>query len=199
MALQTKTLSALTAEIKTEARVDGSTNLDVFIHALINELLLGYVEVTRYQELLVRDEAIVTVNAQGLYDLPEDFQSILSVRYRHASQTAYHHLNHRPQFVKEADGRYPNYYDLSGGQLLVYPYSGLLATDVLLINYYKYPDELASADDVFPIPKLLVPIKRQAIARTHLYNRDLQVASVFRGESADNETKSRRSESPNRG
>lgn len=199
MPLQTKTLAQLLVEIKAEAKLDGTDNLDAYIKATINELLLNYIETVHYQELMVRDVAITTVDATELYDLPTDFQAPLNVRYRVAPTGGFRFLTLRPQFVQQAVGSYPNYYDIVGGQLRIYPAESVKTTDTLRIDYYKYPDELVEDSDVFPIPKLIVPIKRQAISRALLYNRDTAIASAFDTMANNSETRSRVSDTPVRG
>lgn len=198
MPLQTKTFLELQTEIKREARVEGSDNLDDFVKGLINELLLAYVETTDYQEILVSNIGVTLIAATGLYDLPEDFKTMRFVKYRVGASAPYKPLRRRPQFVEVAQGRLPNYFDIVANQLFVYPYDNVRTDDTLVFDYYAYPAALESDDDVFPIPRLIVPLKRNAIYRVHVYNRDLQVAAALRGESTENEVRSRHTDSANR-
>jgi hypothetical protein len=189
MALQTKTLSVLLDEIKREARVKGSDNLDTFITTLINELLLDYAEKTRYFELLLREQPIVLSEAESDYDLPDDFHKMRAVRYTIGSGIPFS-LYPRGQYVPQTSGGNPRFYEVAGTTLTVMPATNVKDNDTLVLDYYKYPTELVSDGDIFPIPRLIGPLKLKAIYRVVLYNRELNVASALRGESMEQEYRS---------
>jgi hypothetical protein len=189
MPIQTKTLAVLLTEIKKEARISGSDNLDTWLTSLINELLLDYVEKTRYFEMLLVGQPITLVDETSAYDLPADFHKMRGVRYTIGSGNPYP-IYPRGEYVQTARNGNPKFYELAGDQILITPITNIRATDTLVMDYYKYPSELVDPGDVFPIPRLIGPLKLKAITRAVIYNRDLNVAAALRGESIEQETRS---------
>lgn len=189
MALQTKTFSVLIGEIKKEARVAGSDNLDQFVKDTINELLLSAVEKARYFEMLLIGQPITPlVQAAGTYTLPSDFHKMRGVRYTIGSGIPFS-IYPRGMYVPSTHGGNPRYYELANTQIIITPPENIRTNDTLVIDYYKYPAELIANGDIFPIPRLIAPLKLKAIYRTVLYNRELNVASVLRGDSSDQEAR----------
>lgn len=195
--LKTKTFIQLIGEIKREAKVDGSNNLDTFIKELINGLLLEYVK-TNYQELLVLNQTFTLIAATGNYALPANFRVLRDVRYRIGANGVFRPLYYRPQYVRVSYRTFPRYYDIAAGIITLSPFEQIKTDDAISYDYYKYPDELVADADVFPIPKLIVPLKRAAVSRVYLYNRDLQVASAF-GAGIPADTPSRHTDTPESG
>lgn len=185
----TPTLAILRDQIKIEARVKGADNLDAFIDATINELLLDYAQKNRYFEFLVTNSPVTTVLATSGYTLPTDFMNIRLVRYRQTSTGYTRTLEPRSSFVNTPNGRLPRYYDLAGNQIQVFPFDDLPEGDILLIDYHKIPDTLTGAS-VFPVPRLLPSVKLDTIHRVLLFNRELAEAAAMKGEAFDNETRS---------
>lgn len=189
----TPTLATLREEIKKESRVKGADNLDDHIDSVVNELLCDYAQKNTYFELLQTNVSVPTIAATGIYDLPDDFVRMRLVRYRHANGYT-RTLNPRPQYIETANGNLPRWYDLAGSSILVFNYDGIPGGDSLLLDYYSFPQTLVSAS-VFPIPKLVAPVKLEAIRRVLIYNEKLQMAAAFRGDSVEQETRSRKSAS----
>jgi hypothetical protein len=183
------TLAELRAQVKQEARVKGSDNLDGFIDVLINELLVDYAQKNRYFEFLVTNYPITTLAATGSYNLPTDFMSMRLVRYRTA--TGYTRTLHpRSGYVDTPRGSTPRYYENSGDQVMVYPVDDLLAGDTILVDYYKVPDTLADGD-VFPVPRLVPTVKLSAITRVLIFNNEMAQAAALKGEATENEVRSK--------
>lgn len=183
------TLAELRNLIKIEARVKGSDNLDSFINALVNELLLDYAQKNRYFEFLITNSPITTIAATGSYSLPTDFMSMRMVRHR--NEHGYTRtLNARNGFIETANGTLPRWYDLAGNQIVIFPIDDLQAAETLLLDYYKVPDTLADADP-FPIPRLLPTVKLTAISRVLIYNDQLPSAAALKGEAVENEIRSK--------
>ena len=189
MALQTKTFAVLLDEIKRESRVKGSDNLDTFIKTVINELLLDYAEKIRYFELLLKDQPITLIEATGTYDLPDDFHKMRAVRYTIGSGLPYS-IYPRGQYVPNTAGGNPRFYELAGATITIFPATNIKEVDTLALDYYKYPTELALDGDIFPIPRLIGPLKLKAIHRVLIYNRELNVSAAMRGESMEQEYRS---------
>ena len=190
MAIQTKTLAVLVSEIKKEARVAGSDNLDGFIKDTINELLLEAVERTRYFEMLLVGQPITLVEASGAYDLPDDFSKMRAMRYTIGTAGVPFPLYQKGAYIATTSGGNPRFWEIAGTQFIITPETNIREDDTLVIDYYKYPSELALDGDIFPIPRLIGPIKLKAIYRTVLYNRELNVATILRGDSSDQEARS---------
>lgn len=192
MPLNSITLLVLVEQVKKEGRVKGSDNLDTFIKDTINELLLDFTEKVRYHEMLLLNVPITLVDETGTYALPSNYQTLHLARYKVGEQGMFYTINKRPTYVENTSGGRPRYYDLAAGNINIFPFDQVSDDDTLEIDYYKYPDTLVDAT-VFPIPKLIVPVKKQAIYRTLLYNKELQTASAFGSGSVESEVRSRRS------
>lgn len=186
----TPTLVELRDLIKKESRVSGADNLDSFIDALINELLCDFAQKNRYFELLTMNEVVLTVLNTGTYDLPDDFVAMRLVRYKQTNSNYTFTLNKRPEYIETARGRRPRWYDISGNFITVFPNDDVPAGDSLLLDYYKFPQTLVG-NSVFPIPKLVAPVKLEAIRRTLIYNQQLQEAQILKGDSTEQEVRTR--------
>lgn len=183
------TLAVLRDQIKIEGRVKGADNLDLFIDGLVNELLLDYAQKNRYFEFLQTNVPITTLKATGNYDLPDDFMSMKLVRHRNTNGYT-RTLNFRNGFIETANGNLPRWYELAGNQLVIFPVDNLVADETLLIDYYKVPETL-TANDIFPVSRLLPTVKLEAISRVLIYNKEMASAAALKGEAMDNETRSR--------
>lgn len=186
----TPTLAELRDQIKREARVKGSDNLDTWIDSVINELLCDYVQKNTYFEFLKTNQLIATIVATGLYDLPDNFIRMRLVRYK-TSKGFYRTLNPRPQYIETALGSLPRWYDLAGTKISIFNFDAVPTGDFLVLDYYSFPATLTN-NDIFPIPRLVAPVKLEAIRRTLVYHRELQEAAAFRGDSVETETRSRK-------
>lgn len=184
------TLATLRDQIKVESRVKGADNLDSFIDNTINELLLEYAQKNRYFEFLVTNSPITTLAETGSYDLPEDFMNWRLVRFKQTPTGYIRTLDNRSAFVNTPAGRHPRYFEVVGDQIQIFPYDDVPAGDTILLDYYKIPETLVSADP-FPIPRLQPSIKREVIHRVLLYNRDLEVAAAHKGEAVMTEARSK--------
>lgn len=183
------TLAVLRDQIKVEARVKGSDNLDPFINATVNELLLDYAQKNRYFEFLQTNVPITTLEATGNYDLPDDFMDMKLVRHRNTNGYM-RTLNRRNGFIETANGSLPRWYELAGNQLVIFPVDDLVADETLLLDYYKVPETLTD-NDPFPVSRLLPTVKLAAISRVLIYNQDLASAAALKGEAVENEVRSK--------
>lgn len=183
------TVDVLRTQIKKESRVSGSDNLDDYILDLINELLLDYIEKNHYYELLIPNSPITTIAATGNYPLPASFYAERLVRYQSLNGSPFT-LRKRNEYLENARGRMPRYYEVNGTNLTIFPSDDVPAGDTVLLDYYKYPNVLITSD-VFPIPRLLPTLKLRAIHRVLLYNNNIQQAQAFRGEALEMDYKVR--------
>lgn len=187
----TPTLAELRALIKKEARVQGSDNLDDFIDSLVNELLCDYAQKNRYFEFLLINQPVATTLNNGTYTLPDNFIAMRMVRYKQTPTGYTYTLNPRSPFIETANGSRPRWYDIAADKIVVFPFDDVPVGDSLLLDYWKFPGTLTDAS-VFPIPKLVAPVKLEAIRRVLIFNQELQEAQVLKGESVENEVRSRK-------
>ena len=187
------TLSQLRELVKIEARVKGANNLDTWIDTLINELLANYCANNRYFEFLTLNEAIYTTLNNGQYDLPDNFLAMRLVRYKEQNTNYIRVLNHRPEYIETAHGRRPRWYDVAGNSIVIFNADDVPANDTLLIDYYRYPQVLAPPD-AFPIPKLVTPVKLEAIRRTLIYNQQLQEAAMIKTDALEHEVRPKKND-----
>lgn len=187
----TPTLATLRNLIKIEARVSGANDLDTFIDALVNELLANYAQKGRYFEFLLTNQPVTTTLNNGTYALPDDFIAMRLIRYQQEVTQYVYTLNPRPQFIDTARGLRPKWYDLVGATIEIFPSDDVPAGDTLLLDYWSFPQTLTS-NSVFPVPKLLTPVKLEAVRRTLIYNNQLQAAQILKGDAAENEVRSRK-------
>lgn len=183
-------LSELRNQIKIESRVKGADNLDTTIDSIVNELLLEYAQKNRYFEFLVTNAPLTTLYATSAYDLPEDYMNMRLVRYRQTATNYTRTLHPRSEYVDTPAGHIPRYYEVVGDKIQVFPYEELPAADIILLDYYKIPETLTN-NDPFPIPRLQPTVKRDAIHRVFLINRDLAAAAAHMGEAVATEARSR--------
>lgn len=177
-------LSELRELIKKEARVKGSDNLDDFIDSLVNEILCNYAMAKRYFEFLVVNQSVTTTLNNGSYSLPARLIALKSVRYKETNSSYIRTINPRPSYIENANGQIPKWYDVAGTNLEIFPYDNVPAGDTLLLDYWQYPATL-TASTVFPIPRLVNPVKMDCIKRVLIFNKDLQEAEAFRAEAAN--------------
>jgi hypothetical protein len=183
------TVATLRDQIKREGRISGSDNLDGFILDLINELLLEYTEKNRYFELLTTNYTVPTVAAQTGYTLPTDFFAERLVRYQSANGSPFT-LRKRTEWIENPRGTMPRWYEIVGTVLNIFPYTDVPDADTIYLDYYKYPQTLATGD-VFPIPRLLPTLKIRAVHRVLIYNNNLQQSAALKGESLEMDFKVR--------
>lgn len=186
----TPTLAVLRELIKKEARVKGSDNLDPFIDGIVNELLCNFAGKNLYFELLKVNQVVSTTLNNGIYAIPNNFIRMRQLRYKRASGYTYT-IRPRTDYIKTARGARPTYYDLFGASIEIFPFDDIPLNDTLLLDYWAYPDTMVDAT-VFPIPRLVTPVKLEAIRRVLIYNEQLQAAQVIKGEAVENEVRSRK-------
>ena len=182
-------ISQLVDDIKIEARVKGSDNLDAWILNLINQLLLDYCEKNQYFELLITNSVIATLQATATYTLPTDFGRERLVRYLPVNGTS-RTLVKRNQFLENPRGTLPRWYEIHGTVLDIFPVTNMPAADSILIDYWKLPTTLILGD-TFPIPRLLPTLRTRAVTRVLIYNNALNQAAELKKEAQESESRQR--------
>lgn len=174
-----KTLQQLTNEIKHESRVKGTDQQDDFIHDTINEVLVQHTEKQRFDEMYVPDYSLALSDGVGTYTLPANFQHLREVRFAQ-DNTAFRQIDVRNVYDQKARNvGFPRFLEKTGSSIRLFPYDGIRSTMGVQIDYYKTPDPLASSGDLFPIEKLINPVKREVISRVHLYYKEYKSAQAF--------------------
>ncbi len=182
-------------QIKVESRIKGSDTWNITVLGLINEYLLSETETGRYSHAVVRDFDIPLANNQGNYQLPFDLANIKSVYYaRDGEADRGRVLRNKNDFVEQSrQGREPKFYWLAGNEIILEPFSEIIDTDHLSIDYFQYPTALVVTDP-FPIPKLIPVIKQKVIGRLHILNKDFNAADRMANSGEETEGKSETTE-----
>lgn len=179
------TLAQILVAIKDEARVKTGTNLDAMIKLIVQELLRDHGNKARFREVLAIDTPVTLVGAQSTYALPVDFQHMQAVRYSLDGNRFRPLYEFNEGQLRVSSVGYPRYYQLCSTGLLLFPSSLVLASQSLLISYYKDPASLYLVDaDAFPIPRLEPSIKKNAIARVIRYMQNLKEAQMVTADAA---------------
>lgn len=180
------TLAELRTEVKLEARVKVSTNLDDMITHIIQEILRDYGNKARYREVLIIDSPITLVDSQSTYALPDDFQHMQGVRYSVTGTRFLPLYEFTEGFLRISDVGLPKYFQLCSTGLLVYPSSQIRTTNTLFISYYGDPAALYADDDAdFPIPRLEATVKKMTIARIIRYMQQMEEADRMSKDGGD--------------
>lgn len=173
------TLGTLHTQVKREARVQGTDELDEHVYDVIREIHDQHTERQRFDELLVVDTDIILSDATSAYNLPEDFQHLKEVRFAYDG-SAFRELDVRGDFhQKRSIVGLPKFYEKTGSSLRLYPYDSVKDTMGLHIDYYRRALLDNSADDM-PVNKLVPLVKREAIARVHMYYKETASASAYK-------------------
>lgn len=178
-----KTYAQLQTEIKKEARVKGTEDLNQFILDTVNELMCQQTTREKHFELYVPDYRFNLADGSRSYDLPSDFQHLTDVRFANDG-SCFRDLDPRNDYhLKVSDRGTPRFYELAGSSLRIYPFADVNENMAIEIDYYRAPTLFDSTDSsaVFPVPKLYNAVKRDAIARTHIYYKEYQSAQAFAG------------------
>lgn len=174
--------------IKREARIKTGTDLDILIDSIMLEILYDYCNLTRFNELLVPGAVITLVDGQAAYDLPEDCQNVAELHFSQTSTSStFLSLPVEPASIRHTyAGGFPRFYRrITGRQISLWPYTSILSTNVLLIDYYLDPRTIfVDDDDDFPIPRLEAAVKKDTIARIQRFHSSLPEAKMMDADGA---------------
>lgn len=178
------TFGELQTQIKREARVKGTDELDGFVSDVVKEIHDQHTERQRFDELLVPDYELSLADQYAWVGLPDDFQHLKEVRFS-TDGSSFRELDVRGDFHQKR-GNYglPKFYEKVDRSIKLYPYDGIEDTHSLQIDYYKSAT-LDSTDATMPVNKLVPLIRREAISRVHLYYKEESVASAYKGLASD--------------
>jgi hypothetical protein len=178
------TLKTLHTQIKQEARVQGTNELDGYVYDVIREVHQEHTERQRYSELLILSAPITLTDGIGNYDLPADFQHLKELRFSYSGAYANGVPNWRPLDLrgdfhpKRRTSGLPRFYERADNKIWLYPYSDIKLSMAMEIDYYRLAP-LTEEDEEMPVRKLVPVVKRDAIARVHIYYKEMQSAAAF--------------------
>ncbi len=176
------TRTQLIAAIKREARISNSTNLDPMVDDILNDVTRDYCNRAFNFELLQTNQAITPIAATGSYALPAGFFGLKEIRYGiGAVPTSMRQLKLRTPVVRRMGNTgYPFFYYLSAGpNLNIFPYSAIVSTDTLQIDYYVDPITLFTSGSAnFPVPRLEAAVKKEVIMRLDKFHAEDQEAQM---------------------
>ncbi len=180
--MPTLTRTQLIADIKLEARITG-TELDTMIDGILSGVVEDCFFKERCFELRVVNAVLANPTVStGIIALPAAFQHIDQVRYA-TSASALTSITAKPLFPKTDFVNYvsigiPKWFEIQGTNIYVFPYSLVATTHRVYIDYYSKPT-FTSGSDSFPVLRLQESVKKEAIARLHLWHKQRDDAGVM--------------------
>lgn len=174
------TLVELRTQVKREARVKGTDQLDEMVDDIIVEVHDQHTERQRFDELFEPDEVLTLTAANGIVALPDDFQHMGEVRFS-SDGSSFRRLEVRgPYNHKRGNYGFPKFYEKTGSNIRLYPPGDILDTHALHIDYYRKAT-FDSSNDVLPVDKLVPLVRREVISRVHMYYKENQSATAYQG------------------
>lgn len=173
MAALTKTL--LRDSIKREARIASTNDLDAMIYEIIDDVVADTFYKQRCFELLVIGAGTAMTNASPLITLPGDFQHVAEVRFSTDSLVTQTKLVQQNDFVENTLTGTPKFWKIVGATLYCFPYSLVLNTHKIYLDYFKAPT-FAADGDVFQVFRLQAAVKKECLTRVLDYHKDVEQA-----------------------
>ena len=173
-------LQLITA-IKREGRIKNSTNLDAMIGDILDDVTRDYCNRAWNHELLQTNVAITAIAETGQYALPADFFGLKEIRFGiDSDSTRTWTLKSRTDCVRRISNQgYPYFFYLSAAGINIFPFSNIVPSNTILIDYYADPlSVFAADDDDFPVPRLEAAVKKEVIMRIDKFHADAQGAQL---------------------
>lgn len=149
-------LSEIRDLIRAEGKIQGYTESNALIDSIINQELLSLTGKSKYGELFTSAQFSPTDPEQNAFLLPTDFQLFESLTYNELGDPNCKTIS----LTKGRQGRhlsytqgYPNYFFIAKPTFVVYPFSNVLAPDVLTLAYYRSATLVLDTDEV-PVASL---------------------------------------------
>lgn len=160
-------LSEMRDLIRGEANIQGLKEYGTLIDSIINQELQALTGKAKYEELSTIQVFSLSVDGQGQFTLPVDFQLMGNVNYTRPNEDPDFSCNLSPgsksNYLTHLMG-WPQYYRRVGSQLLIYPYTDTLLGEVITLQYYKKP--ILSLDaDLLPVESLEKTLIQLAMGR----------------------------------
>lgn len=182
------TFQNLLDAIKEEGRVDRGNDLDAMIKRIINEVMVKHTRNKEYPDLYTVQQPI-TIPSDGIshVSLPVDFARVSQVRFS-TTGDSWAFLKKKNMYSLPYLTGYPQWWYIAGSDLYIHPYSELLTTHQLQIDYYKVPAALVNPTDILLIDDLYPVIVNETLSRVRRYHNDEQGAQAFKREAVESNT-----------
>lgn len=172
--LYTYTFDQMLADIKTESRNSGNTELDSWIEGIINEILAHYTALNKYPQMLQKDTQLNLTAQTSTIALPTDLQHLdgKNVRYFQENEIDSNgRLLQKYNKFRNAEMGWTSQFIRSGNNLLLTPAECIATGDYILIDYWSIPVTLVTgASNVFPIVELIDVVKKECVARVTTFD-----------------------------
>jgi hypothetical protein len=150
------TLRELRELVQNAAKIEGYDEWSTLTDKTINRQLRRYTKLMKYPEMLVLNAELELTAATTSVSLPSDLQHLDTKSIRYSQQEtngmfAYLHAYNRYSSATEGT---PLQWIRVGNTINLNPYTDILETDQLVINYWKFPEILIANTDEFPIVDL---------------------------------------------
>ena len=180
-----KTVQTFLEEIKREAKLEASSDLDQFIIDKTNDILQEYTKTTQYQEMFKIDTPLTLTAGVGTVALPSDYAYINdTVRYVTAAGVITPLVKLRVAHYAKTGTPYN--YRLTYGQISLYPYSAIATGDTLLIDYYALAPLITNDNNSttglpsnLPFQTFYVKVKNEVLAKLALYQNNLEKSKAL--------------------
>lgn len=171
MALMTRT--QLRDAIKLESRLT-DTDLDTMIYQIMDGVLDTIMFAERIDEQLVIDTTgLIPSAGSGVIALPASFQHFKQVRFSVNSGVDLIQLYPANDMTLVKSVGTPTHYLKQGTNIFVFPYSLILTTHRVYVDYYSKPT-FSSDSDNFPALRLQDAFKQQVLARLMTWHSDME-------------------------
>lgn len=171
------TKAQLRTAIKLEARLASTTELDTMIYTIIDDVVADVFSKERCYELKVIGTGNAMAAATPTITLPSDFQHVDEVRFSTDNgATTPTKLRPKNDFTPISFTGVPEFWQIVGANLYVFPYSQVTTSHKIYLDYYKVPVFAVDAD-VFPVVRLQAAVKKECITRLLEYANSLEQAS----------------------
>ncbi len=177
-------------DVKIESRILTGDGFDNWVKSVITEIYLDECENNNYPELDVRDYLLtIPTDAAGTIALPTDFKEAVRLRFSLDDVSWGEVVKENSYPVNPRSQGYPAWFVQTGANILVYPYSEVLTTHYLRMDYLSRPAEpdfTGSLTTDVPVVYSLYPvIKKKTIARVLRIHGDNTKADASLADAAD--------------
>lgn len=169
MAALTRTL--LIAAIKRESRIGDGTELDTLVGDILDDVVADVFYKERCFELRVVAAGVAMTASTPTINLPADFQNVDEVNFSKDNGDTMEKLLPKDDFVNLKITGIPQWWQLVGTTLYVFPYSLAAVAHKIFLTYFKTPT-FSAAGDLFPVFRLQATVKKEAITRILDYLND---------------------------
>lgn len=149
MAVNNETLQSLRNAVRADTQESSVTGLisDASIDRWLNEAQL---EAIKESGFIYKEQSITTIASQAAYDLPDDFQDLLSVQYQQSSRNEKLEPMTKDRYLYDSvinEVSIPSKFVIIGDSIYIYQ-TPATSGDNISHWYTAYPDKLSDDTDV---------------------------------------------------